>query len=61
MKNLYEIKYSVTFESGRVLSKEYQIVANSEYNACVKIGQMHNDLVEDKEINIMEVKCVSSC
>lgn len=58
-QHLYLINYTVTYESGRTINKTYQIVAGSEYNACVKIGQMHNDLVEDKEINITGIELVS--
>ena len=57
--NLYEIKYTVTFESGRVLNKIYQIVASNELNACVKIGQMYNELVEDKEVDIINIRCIT--
>ena len=58
MKNkyLYLVNYTVTYESGRTVYKTYQIVASSEFNALVKIGQMHNEINEDKEIDVISIK-----
>lgn len=55
---LYLIEYTITFESGRTVHKTYQIVASNKSNALVKIGQMHNDINEDKEIDVINIKLV---
>ena len=55
---LYLVEYTITFESGRTVRKNYQVVATSEMNACAKIGQMHSDIMQDKEINIHNIKLV---
>ncbi len=55
---LYLVKYTITFESGRKAQKTYQIVASSKMNACAKIGQMHSDVLQDKEIDILSVEVI---
>lgn len=58
VRYLYLVEYTVTYESGRTVPKTYQIVASSKYNALVKIGQMHNDINEDKEIAVISIKLI---
>ncbi len=55
---LYLVEYTITFESGRTVHKNYQVVASSQMNACAMIGQMHSNVMQDKEINIHNIKLV---
>lgn len=53
MEHIYLISY---FKDGK--PKSYQIPAINEWNALVRLGQIHGDRAdrEDIEINVMSIK-----